>query len=100
MTKPLPIACTLGASELPERLAEMRALGRDALISAGEHELRFRASPGVRERLERLVAAEAACCSFMTLELVDENGEHLVRVAAPPEAEPVVRELIAAFSND
>jgi hypothetical protein len=95
--EPLPIACTLTAAELPERLAEMRAVGREALIAAGERELRFR--PQARERLEAIVAAEAECCSFMTLALGEANGELLLTVEAPPGAEPVVRELVAAFSG-
>ena len=32
-----PIACSLTAAELPERLAEMRAVGERALLSARAH---------------------------------------------------------------
>ena len=100
MAEQLPIACTLTADELPERLGEMRAIGRDALIAAGERGLRFRADPGVRERLEALAAAEAECCAFMTLAVTEENGELVLSIDAPPDAEPVVHELVAAFAND
>ena len=98
MAEPLPIACTLTAAELPERLGEMRAIGRDALVAVRERELRFRLE--ARERLEQVVAAEAECCSFMTLALTEENGELLLSIDAPAEAQPVVHELVAAFAND
>jgi hypothetical protein len=96
-SRPLPIACTLTADQLPARLAEIRAIGREALIEAGDRELRFR--PEARARLEAVVAAEAECCSFMALSLGEASGELVLRVDAPPEAEAVAREFVAAFTE-
>jgi hypothetical protein len=58
VTKDLPIACTLAASEMAQRLAEMRAIGHDALTSAeidrSRSVLRFRSDADTRERLEAI----------------------------------------------
>ena len=97
----LPLACSLDAPALADRLEEMRAIGRDAFVSAepARGVLRFRPAPGVRARLERIVAAEAACCPFLGLELADESDAVRLTVTAPEGAEPVVAGLVEAFSG-
>ena len=96
----LPLACSLDASALEDRLAEMRALGRDSLIAADERGvLRFRATPEARLRLERIVAVEAECCPFLGLELHEHDGELRLEVSAPAGAEPVAAGLVEAFSG-
>ena len=68
MPTELPVACTLSATELPARLALMAELGRDAAgveLGGTCATLRFAAGPGVRERVERFVVAESACCAFL-----------------------------------
>ena len=96
-----PIACSLSATELPVRLAQIAELGRDALVEVelGETHatLRFAAGPGVRERVVSVVAAEAACCSFLTMRVSDEPGAVLLDITAPDDAAPVLDELVAAF---
>lgn len=96
----LPLACSLDGPALGERLAEMRAVGRESLIAADPvGNLRFRASPAVRRRLERIVAAEAECCAFLSLELSERDGELQLAVAAPEGAEPVAAALVEAFTG-
>ena len=96
----LPIACTLDAAALEERLAEIRAVGRDALIASEPGGvLRFRATPGIRRRLEEIVAAEAECCAFLGLELREQDGELRLAISAPDGAEPVAAGLVEAFSD-
>ena len=96
----LPLACSLDAGALQDRVAEMRAIGRDALIAAdADGVLRFRATPEVRERLERVVAAEAECCPFLGLDLRERDGELRLTVAAPEGAEPVAAGLAEAFAG-
>ena len=86
----LPLACSLDAPALEERLAEMRALARDSLIAADSSGvLRFRATPESRARLERIVAAEAECCAFLALDLREHDGELRLTITAPEGAEPV-----------
>ena len=96
----LPLACSLDAPALEQRLAEMRELGRDALLAwEPGGVLRFRATPDTRRRLERIVAAEAECCAFLGLELCEEQGELRLTVSAPEGAEPVASGLVEAFAG-
>ena len=96
----LPIACSLDAAAMGERLAEMRAIGSDALVSAVPGVLRFRPGPETRARLERIVAAEAECCAFLDLALEDEPGALRLTIAGPEGAEPIVAGMVAAFAGE
>jgi len=93
-----PIACSLSAADLSARLAEMKRLGRDALLSAdGEGTLRFRSDTETRARLEAIVAAEAECCPFLDMHLREKAGALVLEIRAAQEAAPVVAELVSAF---
>ena len=98
----LPIACSLSAAQLPERLGQMSELGREALLDAGiagaRARLRFAARVGVRERLDAVVAAESECCAFLTMAVADEPGALVLTIDAPADAEPVLAELVDAFT--
>jgi hypothetical protein len=95
-----PIACSLSATELPKRFAEIAALGDVALVDVRAEplraELRF-AGEHVRDRLEAIVAAESSCCSFLTMELTEEPALVVLTIAAPEGAEIVLQELVGAF---
>jgi hypothetical protein len=96
----LPIACSLSATELPARLALMAELGRDAAdveLSGTRATLRFAAGPSVRERVERFVVAESACCAFLAMQVRDEPDAVVLDVSAPDDAELVLKELVDAF---
>ena len=96
----LPIACSLDAAALAERVAEMRAVGRGSLVAADPRGvLCFDPSPGVRVRLERIVAAERECCPFLELDLQDEPDALRLTVSAREGAEPVVAGLVEAFAG-
>jgi MerR family copper efflux transcriptional regulator len=98
MDSKAPIACSLSATDLSARLAEMRRLGQDALLSAdGEGTLRFRGDTETRARLEAIVAAEAECCPFLDMRLREEAGALVLEIRAAQEAAPVVAELVGAF---
>lgn len=103
MTTDLPIACSLGATELPERLAEMAAIGRDSLIETDttpvRAQLRFHDRAGTRERLEAVVAAESRCCAFLRMSVRSEHDAVALTIEAPAGAEPVLAELVAAFAD-
>ncbi len=103
MTERIPIACSLDASDLRQRLDEIAAVGADSLIersAEGErHLLRFRSDLNTRRRLESIVAAEAKCCSFLDLSLEEQGGELVLTVSAPKDGQPVADELAAAFAR-
>ena len=96
-----PIACSLTAADLPARVDEIAALGRDALVAAHAADrralLRFAAHPGVRERVDALVAAESRCCAFLTMRVEQAGGEVALTVDAPPGAEHVLRDMVRGF---
>lgn len=103
MTEAPPIACSLGASDLRQRLNEIAEVGAESLIERtadGErHLLRFRSDPETRRRLETIVAAEAQCCSFLDLSLEEQGGELLLSLSAPEQGQTIVDELAAAFAG-
>lgn len=98
-----PIACSLDASELKQRLAAIAEIGAGSLISSetvGDRRLlRFQASEGTRRRLEEIVAAEAGCCSFLDLSLTVEPGELALTIAAPEGGQAIAEELARAFAG-
>jgi hypothetical protein len=99
MTSELPLACSLHGAEARERLVQIAAVGEAGLLAveadtAGAT-LRFR--PEVRERLDAIVAAEAECCPFLSLDLAEEPGMLRLTISAPADAEPVLHDLVAAF---
>ena len=104
MPTALPIACSLSATELPARLAQMAELGRDALVdvnlTARHATLRFAAGAGVRERVTRVAAAESACCAFLAMQVSDEPGVVVLDITAPEDAELVLHDLVDAFRGE
>jgi len=101
MTKDVPIACSLGADELSERLAELRAIGRDAALAVSpDGVLHFRAGAATRARLEAIIAAESRCCPFVGFDLRERDGALLLSISAPEGAEPVASDLVSAFAAE
>jgi hypothetical protein len=104
MPSELPIACSLTATELPARLAEITRLGRDALTDVlhepGRAELRFAAGDGARDRIDAIVRAEAQCCAFLNMDVREEPGLVVLSITAPPEAAVVLGEFVDAFRGD
>jgi hypothetical protein len=94
----LPIACTLSAGQMRERVAFVERLAADALIARTEIDggvrSRFRNSPGVEERLRELIAAEAECCAFLSFAVAHHDDELWLDVTGAPEARPVIDELL------
>jgi hypothetical protein len=103
MTKDEPVACSLNASDMGQRLAEIAEVGSESLIGrssdGGSHELRFRADAGTRRRLEAIVAAEAECCSFLGLSLSKRGDVLTLSIKAPEGAREVADGLAAAFGG-
>jgi hypothetical protein len=104
MTKDKPIACSLGASALDQRLAAIADIGADSLVSretrGDRHLLRFRSNDETRQRLEGIVAAEAECCSFLDLSLAEKGGELVLSIAAPATGQAIADELAETFATN
>jgi hypothetical protein len=93
------IACTLTSAELRARRAETAAVARRALrsrrpVERGE-QLAFAADPVTEAALQALVAVEAECCSFLTLDLRRAGDALELTITGPEEAAPIVAELFA-----
>ncbi len=103
MPTDLPIACSLTATEIPARLVEISTFGRTSLLSvetAPQHAtLRFRAEGDTHKRLAAFVAAESECCAFLDMTLREEPEAVELAITAPPGAEPVLKSIVAAFSE-
>lgn len=103
MENDIPVACSLGAGELEQRLAEIAEIGAGSLISreaGGDSQLlRFRADADTRRRLEEIIAAEAACCAFLDLQLSERDGELVLSIAAPGDAQALADGLAEAFAE-
>lgn len=103
MADDIPIACSLGAGDLAQRLTEIGEVGADSLISreadGDRHLLRFRADADSRRRLEEIVAAEAECCAFLDLALSERDGELVLSIAAPSDAKAIADGLAEAFTK-
>jgi hypothetical protein len=103
LTESLPIACSLSAGDLKQRLSAIAEIGEESLIDHatedGRHLLRFRSDAETRKRLEEIVAAEMECCSFLDLALEERGGTLILSVAAPQDGQLVADELTAAFAG-
>jgi hypothetical protein len=104
MPTDLPIACSLTATEIPARLAEISAFGQVASLLSVERAplhatLRFRAEGDTHKRLAAIVAAEAECCAFLDMTLREEREAVELAITVPPGAEPVLDSLVAAFNG-
>jgi hypothetical protein len=98
----LPIVCSLDAARLQAREAELASLGR-SMVSVSRPEgapvtLRFTAAQETRDRLDRIVAAEAECCPFLDMKV--REGETLeLAIDGPEDAAPVVDGLVEAIAG-
>lgn len=90
-----PIACTLGASEVPARLAEWEAVlapvvSREPL----DNGVRLVFPAGVSlAALVDLAAAEQACCGFFRFAVTLDSRGAALEVGAPPEAIDLVHSI-------
>ena len=99
MSPDTPLACSLDTAKRPRRLAQIRTVGRDSLLSVGpQGTLRFSNDLGSRERLEAIIAAESRCCPFLSFDLARSAGELILTITAPDGAEPLAQDLVDAFA--
>jgi DNA-binding transcriptional MerR regulator len=93
-----PIACTLPTGEMDERSAQWQQLLDVATSSEKD-------ADGVRIHFPRdvelgpivaLLDAEQRCCRFFTFALTIGDGDVILDVAAPPEAAPILADLLTS----
>lgn len=96
-----PIACTLEASSMPERLGEWQAIldrvRARSTTDAGALRLELDADVDVAE-LARLVAAEQRCCAFFSFAITVDGRGIALEVTAPDDATDVVAALFGSSS--
>jgi len=94
-----PIACTLTAGDLRNRLAWIATLNRDALrgYDRADLTLRLRYAPHAVQQVGELMRQEQACCAFLTFEMHEETDLVTLTIAAPEEARTTVDALFEPF---
>ena len=94
------IACTLTPDEYRERTSTLSALAAGSLLERtpirGGQRLTFVDTPAVEQELRAAVAAEASCCSFLTLDLRRVDGGLELDVTGGARAQPIITELFAS----
>jgi len=97
--EPIPIACSLPEDERTDRALEFQDLARDGMLSRERTpdglRLLFRASDDLHGRLADTIRKEKECCPFFDFDLEKREGELVLRVSAPAEAEPILEALFA-----
>jgi len=103
MTQPLPITCSLTGADFVSRVAQLRTLGSEGLVSVSEAPgravLRFRPAADIRERVEAAAAAESECCAFLDIRVEHDAEATTLTITAPNGGAEVVGELAALFSG-
>jgi hypothetical protein len=101
MATPLPVVCSLEASALRDRAAELASIGAEALVRSvvdgTRARLRFR--PTVADRLAAVVAAERDCCAWLGLDLTRRDDDLELVLTAPPGAEAAMHQFVSAFGR-
>jgi hypothetical protein len=99
MNADTPVACSLSSAHADSRQGEWSALlQRGALrriaVSSGMR-VELRSDDDIRAELTRLVELERECCPFLEMTIDDERGELVLTVTGPPEAGPIVEQLLS-----
>jgi len=94
-----PIACTLTAGDLRDRLAWIATLNRDALrgYDRADLTLRLRYAPQAVQQVAELMGQEQTCCAFLTFEMHEQTDAVILMIKAPEEARGMVDALFEAF---
>ncbi len=95
----VPIACTLTPGQHRSRTAELSALARRALRSREQTDdgerLTFDGDDRTDRELRAAMAAEEACCAFLTMDLRRRGDGLVLEIRGPQEARPIIAQLFA-----
>jgi MerR family transcriptional regulator, copper efflux regulator len=99
MDQNAPVACSLSGADARTRQDEWSLLLGESCVRRtsvqGGMRVELRDSEGVRDALGRLVELERECCPFLALTVEDDGELVALTVTAPPEAQPIVAELLS-----
>jgi hypothetical protein len=87
------LACSLAPGEMLDRIAQWKALAAEALSrrkEAGRVVSVYPRRDDIAVRLEALIDAESACCTFLAFAVRTEGDTIEAEVRFPAEFEPVV----------
>jgi hypothetical protein len=92
----MTIACSLIPSELRARRAHIAAIAERAMRSRQPlpDGVRLAFDPAAEPALRELMALEAQCCPFLTLDLRPAGDALELTVTGPSEAAPIIAELV------
>ncbi len=94
------IACTLPAEQHRARTGALAGLAERALRAREQTDhgerLTFDGSAEIERELRSAVAAEAACCAFLAMDLRRRDDVLVLEISGPPEARPIIAGLFAA----
>ena len=95
----LPIACTLTPDGITARLALIDALAADGLLDRTPTDtglrVRLRDTPDIEQRTRELVAAESRCCAFLDFDLGRADGDLVLDISGPEDAQLVIEMFFA-----
>jgi hypothetical protein len=95
-----PVACTLTPDAYRARTQDLAALAARGLRSREKTtdgaRLLFADSAQMEADLRTAIAAEARCCPFLRMTLGRTDAGLVLEVSGPPEAGPVIAQLLAA----
>lgn len=92
-----PLACTLAAGEMPDRLRTWRGLVSEAVSRervAGGERLVFAPAQGLAARVAGLCELEQSCCAFFTFTVTVSAAAVILDVTAPDGAAPLLDALL------
>ncbi|GBQ26510.1 hypothetical protein HLH34_10845 [Gluconacetobacter azotocaptans] len=96
-----PIACTLDAGSLKERLAWIADLNRRALLASHRDDLRLTLTydPSTGDDVRRMVAGEQSCCAFLLFDVTERTDAVTVTITAPEDARAAAEALFEPFAR-
>jgi hypothetical protein len=99
ISKPAPIACTLGPGDFRQRVACIADLTRDALRAQHRDGLRLELTyaPAALDRVREMVAREKECCAFLTFGLQQEADAVRLVIEAPEDARDALDAVFEPF---
>jgi len=98
-----PIACTIGADEIPDRIAIVERM-RASMTSLERTDtgllLQFPREPAIEADVRRFAVDEKRCCQFWGFAVIDGDDEIVLRWDGPPSAGELLDRLDALLRSD